>query len=225
MDKTEWLASKVFPPGCALIIIDVQNDYCHENGALNKFGRKVSDIRQMVPRLKEIVEKARQIQVPVVHVRMANSELTKSDAYLEHRSRRSGGNRQVCQEGTWGAEFYEIEPRLGEPVVTKNRYSAFVNTNFETILRAQGVKTVILAGVTTDVCVESTARDAFMRDYHVLFLSDCTGVDDPAVQQATLERIDRYFGHVVSSGDVVKAWDRRQKGKSEASLAGTREFK
>jgi ureidoacrylate peracid hydrolase len=225
MDKTEWLARKVVPPGCALVIIDVQNDYCHENGALNRFGRKVSDIRQMVPRLKEVVEKARQIQVPVVHVRMANNEFTKSDAYLEHRSRRSGGNRQVCQEGSWGAEFYEIEPRPGEPVVTKNRYSAFVNTNFETILRAQGVKTVILAGVTTDVCVESTARDAFMRDYHVLFLSDCTGVDDPAVQQATLERIDRYFGHVVSSGDVVKAWDRRPKGKLEASLAGTREFK
>ena len=214
MEKIEWLASKVLPPGCALVIIDVQNDYCHENGALNKFGRKASDIRRMVPRLKEVVDKARQTQVLVAHVRMANNELTKSEAYLEHRSRRSAGNRQVCQEGTWGAEFYEIEPRPGEPVVTKNRYSAFVNTNFETILRAHGVKTLILAGVTTDVCVESTARDAFMRDYHVLFLSDCTGVDDPVVQQAALERIDRYFGHVVSSEDVVQAWDRWQKERA-----------
>lgn len=214
MPEMEWLESKIFPRGCALVIIDVQNDYCHENGALSKFGRKASDIRRMVPRLKEIVEKARQTQVPVVHVRMANNEHTKSDAYLEHRSRRSGGDRQVCQEGTWGADFYEIKPQPGEPVVTKHRYSAFVNTNFETILRARGIKTVILAGVTTDVCVESTARDAFMRDYHVLFLSDCTGVDDPAVQQATLERIDRYFGHVVSSEEVLQAWDRWQKRKA-----------
>jgi ureidoacrylate peracid hydrolase len=214
MDTVEWLETRVSPPGCALVIIDVQNDYCHDNGALNTFGRKASEIRRMVPRLKEVVEKARQTQVPVVHVRMASDERSKSDAYLEHRSRRSGGDRRVCREGTWGAEFYEIEPRPGEPVVTKSRYSAFVKTNFETVLQAQGVKTVVLAGVTTDVCVESTARDAFMRDYHVLFLSDCTGVDDPAVQQATLERVDRYFGHVVSSEEVIKAWDRRQKEKA-----------
>jgi ureidoacrylate peracid hydrolase len=213
MDKMKWLESKVLPPGCALVIIDVQNDYCHEDGALNKFGRNVSDIRRMVPRLKYVLEKARQTNVPVVHVRMANNALTKSDAYMEHRSRRSKGNRQVCQEGTWGADFYEIEPQPGEPVVTKNRYSAFLHTNFETILRAQGIKTVILAGVTTDVCVESTARDAFMRDYHVLFLSDCTGVDDPSVQQATLERIDRYFGHVVSAEDIVETWNRWRKAK------------
>jgi ureidoacrylate peracid hydrolase len=211
MDKIEWLESKVLRPGCALVIIDVQNDYCHDNGALNKFGRKVSDIRRIVPRLKQVVEKARQTQIPVVHVRMASDERAKSDAYLEHRSRRSGADRGVCREGTWGADFYEIEPRPGEPVVTKSRYSAFVKTNLETVLQAQGVKTVILGGVTTDVCVESTARDAFMRDYYVLFLSDCTGVDDPVVQQATLERIDRYFGHVVSSDDVVKAWESRQK--------------
>jgi len=159
--NVEWLESKVDPQGCALVIIDVQNDYCHDDGALSRFGRHVTVIRHMVPRLKEVLAKARQTQVPVVHVRMANNELTKSNAYL-----------------------------------------------------AKEIKTVILAGVTTDVCVESTARDAFMRDYHVLFLSDCTGVDDPAVQQAALERIDRYFGHVVSSEDVVQAWDhwRTRKG-------------
>lgn len=218
----EWLESKVDPRGCALVIIDVQNDYCHDGGALNQFGRNVKVIRQMVPRLKDVLEKARRAQVPVIHVRMANNELTKSEAYLEHRGRRSGGNRQVCQEGTWGADFYEIKPQPGEPIVTKNRYSAFVNTNFETILRAGAIETVILAGVTTDVCVESTARDAFMRDYHVLFLSDCTGVDDPVVQQATLERIGRYFGHVVSSEEVVRAWDRWQTGKPDASAGSIR---
>jgi ureidoacrylate peracid hydrolase len=216
MTDIEWLKSKVVPPGCALVVIDVQNDYCHDNGALNQFGRNARDIRRMVPRLKALVEKARQTQVPVIHVRMANTELTKSDAYAEHRSRRSGRDRQVCQEGSWGADFYEIKPESGEPVVTKHRYSAFVNTNFETILRAQGIRTLILGGVTTDVCVESTARDAFMRDYHVLFLSDCTGVDNPGVQEAVLERIDRYFGRVVSSTQVTEVWDRPVKTKADA---------
>jgi ureidoacrylate peracid hydrolase len=207
MPEVEWLKTKVAAPGCALIIIDVQNDYCHDNGALNLFGRNVSDIRRIVQPLKELLTNARINRVPVIHVRMANNEYTKSEAYLQQRRQRSSGSRQVCQEGSWGAEFYEIEPLPGEPVVTKHRYSAFVNTNLETILRSHGIKTVMLAGVTTDVCVESTARDAFMRDYHVLFVSDCTGVDDPAVQQAALERIERYFGHVVSSDDILQAWN------------------
>src|SRR5688572_3247870 len=64
MTEIEWLESRVLPPGCALVVVDVQNDYCHDNGALNQFGRSVSDIRRMVPRLKEVVEKARQTRVP-----------------------------------------------------------------------------------------------------------------------------------------------------------------
>jgi ureidoacrylate peracid hydrolase len=212
MTNIDWVKGKITPPDCAVIVIDVQNDYCHEDGALHRFGRSVSDIRGIVPCLKVLLAEARAMKVPIIHVRMANNEFTKSDAYLEHRRQHSKDNRLVCQEGTWGAEFYEIEPGPGEPVVTKHRYSAFVNTNLETVLRAYSTRTVILGGVTTDVCVESTARDAFMRDYHVLFLSDCTGVDDPAVQKAALERIDRYFGHVVSSKDVIKAWKEKTEG-------------
>ncbi len=212
----EWLESKVDPRSCAFVIIDVQNDYCHDEGALARSGRDTSIIRQMVPRLTEVLEKARQARVQVLHVRMAHDEVTTSQAYLDHRNRRSASKRVVCQEDSWGAEFYEIRPQPGEPVVTKNRHSAFFHTNFETILRARGIKTVVLAGVTTDVCVESTARDAFMRDYHVVVLSDCTGVDDPVAQQSTLERIDRYFGHVVSSKEVIKAWNRLRATKPEA---------
>ncbi len=204
----QGLEAKVEPRVAALVIIDVQNDYCHDNGALSRTGRNVRVIRQIVPRLQDVLMEARQAEVPVIHVRTANNVLTKSQAYLDHRIRRSGADSKVCEEGSWGAEFYQIQPQAGESVVTKHRYSAFVGTNLETLLKARGIKTVILAGVTTDVCVESTARDAFMRDYHVIFLSDCTGVDDPNVQEATLERIKSYFGHVVSSEDVVSVWSR-----------------
>ncbi len=204
----QGLEAKIAPQVAALVIIDVQNDYCHDDGALSKIGRNVGVIRQMVPRLEEVLTEARRAQVAVIHVRMVNNALTKSQAYLEHHIRRSGADNKVCEEGSWGAEFYQIQPQSGEPIVTKHRYSAFVGTNMETLLKARGIKTVILAGVTTDVCVESTARDGFMRDYHVMFLSDCTGVDDPNVQEATLERIKRYFGHVVSSEEVVTAWSR-----------------
>ncbi|MBI2911807.1 MAG: cysteine hydrolase, partial [Chloroflexi bacterium] len=165
-------------------------------------------VAAMVPRLQEVLSEARQAGLPVIHVRMAITAATKSDVSREHRLRRSGADRPVCEEGTWGAEFYQIEPLPGEPVVTKRRYSAFVGTDFETLLKSRGIRSLILAGVTTDVCVESTARDAFMRDYYVVFLSDCTGLDDPQVQEATLERIGRYFGQVVTSAEVLAAWRR-----------------
>lgn len=201
------LQAKVDPRITGLLVVDVQNDFCHDDGALSKAGRNVRAVRQMVPRLETLLAQARKAGVQVIHVRMATSALTKSEAYLEHRIRRSGADNKVCEEGSWGAEFYQLTPEPGEPIITKHRYSPFVGTNLETILKAKGVKTLIVTGVTTDVCVESAARDAFMRDYYVVFLSDCTGVDDPAVQKATEERISRYFGHVVSSEEVVAAWD------------------
>jgi ureidoacrylate peracid hydrolase len=199
------LKDKLDPAVAALVIVDVQNDYCHDDGALAKAGRDVRAIRVMVPRLQRLLGEARRAGLPVIHVRMANDSSTKSPAYREHRIRRSGTDSRVCEEGTWGAEFYEVQPEPGEPVVTKHRYSAFVDTNLTTLLEARGTQTIILAGVTSDVCVESTARDAYMRNYYVVFLADCTGVDDPAVQDGVLERIDRYFGQVVSSEDVVAA--------------------
>lgn len=201
------LQAKVDPRITGLLVVDVQNDFCHDDGALSKAGRNVRAVRQMVARLETLLAQARKAGVQVIHVRMATSALTKSEAYLEHRIRRSGADNKVCEEGSWGAEFYQLTPEPGEPIITKHRYSPFVGTNLETILKAKGVKTLIVTGVTTDVCVESAARDAFMRDYYVVFLSDCTGVDDPAVQKATEERISRYFGHVVSSEEVVAAWD------------------
>jgi len=204
----QGLEAKIAPQVAALVIIDVQNDYCHDDGALSKIGRNVGVIRQMVPRLQDVLKEARQAGVQVIHVRMAMSDITKSEAYLEHRIRRTGADTKVCEEGTWGAEFYLIHPQPGEPIVTKHQYSPFVESNLESLLKSRGIKTVILSGVTTDVCIESTARDAYMRNYHVVFLSDCTGVDNPVVQKATLERIDRYFGHVVSSEEVVTAWSR-----------------
>lgn len=204
----ETLDAAVDPRFSALVIVDVQNDYCHDDGALSRAGRHVAPVREMVPRLQEVLRRSRASGVYVIHVRMANTDLTRSEAYREQRRRRSGRERKVCEEGSWGAEFYEIEPLASEPVVTKHRYSAFFGTALETLLKVRSIRTMVLAGVTTDVCVEATARDAFMRDYDVIVLSDCTGLDDEDVQKATLTRIDRYFGRVSDSEQITGAWAR-----------------
>ena len=106
---------------------------------------------------------------------------------------------EVCLPGTWGAQFVDgIVPQPDEPVVTKHRFSAFVDTGLELMLRARGIKTVILAGVTTNCCVESTAREVAMRDYYLVVAEDCVAVKDKlrSLHDASLESMRLYFGQV-----------------------------
>ena len=97
-----------------------------------------------------------------------------------------------------GAEFYRVEPEAGEPVVVEHRYSAFVDTGLELILRSRGIRSVVLIGVATNVCVESTARDAYRRDYCVTLADDCSATYD-AKHAATLHNLDDHFGVVAAS--------------------------
>lgn len=202
------LEEKVDPQHAALLIVDVQNDFCHSQGLLGRRNTDMSAIQAMVPRLRAFLEEARGAGVMVIHIRMAQNFFTKSEAMLEHRLRRHGDSQVACEEGTWGAEFYQVQPQPGEPIVTKHRYSAFIDTDLERILQSRGVKTLILSGVATNVCVESTARDGFMRDYYSVFLEDCTACGDPQLHQGALDNMRRSFGTVVTCAEVAAAWMR-----------------
>jgi ureidoacrylate peracid hydrolase len=91
-------------------------------------------------------------------------------------------------------------------VLTKHRYSAFKDTELNALLRAQRVENLIMAGITSNVCVESTARDAYMLDYHVVFLSDASATYQADAHLATLANIRRAFGIVAETDEVADAW-------------------
>jgi ureidoacrylate peracid hydrolase len=135
-----------------------------------------------------------------------------SDVWLEQMLRRRGDSytrRDVCRADSWQGAFYgEIGPQPGDPVVIKHRYGAFHNTDLDTILRVHGIRTVVLSGVATNACVDTTAREAFVRDYYVVFTADGTACYSDAAHTATLETIDKYFGVVVSVGELAQV--RRQ---------------
>ena len=116
------------------------------------------------------IKTARAAGVFVVFVRnvyTSDHNFYLSDVWLEQAARkRAGGYTRipVCEAGSWGGDFYgEVRPQPHDPIVTKHRYSAFYNTDLETILRANGIRTVVLTGVVTNVCVETSAREAFVR--------------------------------------------------------------
>lgn len=212
------LEEKVDPRNAALLVIDMQNDYCSSSGAFASVGYDPSMIREMTPRLVRLVSEARQSGVPVVFTRsLYNSKENwyLSEVWLEHKARRQKGiyvSTPALREGTWGAEFIDdLKPLQEELVVTKHRYNAFYGTDLEIALRARGIKSLVISGVSTNVCVESTARDAFFRDFYVVFTSDCTATNNGGVEAhgATLKNIDRSFGIVVTSGQVIDCWKKQ----------------
>ena len=169
----------VDPRSAALIVVDMQNDFCDSNGAVAQHGGDPSLIQEMAPRLLRLLASARQVCLPIVHIRTHHSPWTDSESWIG----RFPTPRTLCYPGSWGADYYAgFEPRADaawtpgchEYVVTKHRYSGFVGTDLDQILRSHGIRSVIMTGEATNVCVETTARDAFMRDYFIAFVSDCT---------------------------------------------------
>ena len=197
------LSEKIDPAHAAVLVVDMQNDFVHSDGGLAKNGGNVAPTQAIVPALNVLIADARSAGVPVIFVRAAHSTWTMSEAGIE---KRLGRQFPICVEGSWGCDFYGVEPLEGECVITKHRYSAFINTDLDLILRAQGIKTLIMTGTATNVCVESTARDGFMLDYYVVFLDDCTGTGDRDLHEATLQNISRAFGVVCNSTDVSAEW-------------------
>src|SRR5438094_773038 len=127
---------------------------------------------------------------------------------LRAKRRRNGAYVQypVCEPDAWNGDFYQVRPRSDEAIVTKHRYGAFESSDLDLVLRSKGIRTVIMTGVATNVCVETTARQAFLRDYYVVFTSDGTATYSQAEHDTTLANIDNYFGQVVTCDEVAACW-------------------
>ena len=206
------LADKVRPAHCALLLVDLQNDFCADGGAMHREGRDLSLVRDMMPRLERFVTQARAAGVKCVWIK--NVYNTKhnwylSEVWLEQAQRRRNGayvKYPVCEPTEWNGDFYSIRPQPEDPVVIKHRYGAFESSDLDLVLRSNGIRTVIMAGVATNVCVETTARQAFLRDYYVVFTNDGTATFTRAEHEAALKNIDMFFGHVVSCDEVAACW-------------------
>ena len=212
------LFEKIAADKAALLVVDMQNDFCHPTGAGSINGGDVSGCVEMAPRLAQLIADARAASVPVIFIRAIHNKWTDSPARKEIIDARPGG---ICREGSWGAEWYGVAPIDGDPIITKHRYSAFINTDLDLILRAQQRKTIILTGVATNGCVESTARDGFMMDYHMVFVGDCSATSagiEP--HNNTLKNMARGYGVVVNGEDLAKTWSVRTAAPELSAVAG-----
>lgn len=212
------LDEKVAPLHTAVLVVDMQNDFCSPDGHIAKSGRDVSASQRVSKRLPAMLARARAAGVLVVFVRNIYSTQQNyylSDVWLEHAARkRDGGGTTVpfCAQDSWGADFFEeVRPAPGDALVTKHRYSAFHNTDLETILRANGIRTIVLTGAVTNVCVETTAREGYVRDYYVVLVEDGTAAYSPEDQAATIKNVGRFFGSISTIDALEAVWSKNER--------------
>lgn len=196
------LAQQIDPSRAALLVVDVQNYYCHPD--LASKWEDYSDCAPALANVQRLIASARRIGLPVIYLRNWHEDCTDSEAWASRGGRTAVGLRA----GTWEADWYQIEPAAGEPVINKQRYSGFNGTRLEAVLHTFKRSSVIMSGVATNVCVESTARDAVFHDYFMVFASDATATSDgPRLHEATLDNMRRHFGLVTAAQDILDVWD------------------
>jgi nicotinamidase-related amidase len=215
-DVPTELHELVDPRATALVIIDMQNDCCAVGGSAHQAGADLSMYEEITPRIVKLTAACRRIGVPVINVGIYSLPDGRSDspAWIRLRLRanknynpENEGIWQFMVEGTWGAEFIpELVPHEGDFVVRKFRSTAFQGTDLDLILRSNGIKGVMVAGCTTEGCVESTVRDLCFYDYFGIVLSDCVGSDVRALHDASMLVMSAYRADVCTSTEVMEAW-------------------
>jgi ureidoacrylate peracid hydrolase len=223
------LEEKVDPTRAAVVTVDVQNDFFHDEGYLGKVKAPLRLVQEMAPRLDAFLTAARQAGTKIIHVISYHDEQYASVVVTEQKLRHNYpmelNGRQLkdapyCMKGTFGADFYGIKTLPDEELVVKYRYSGFHGTHLDMLLRSWGIQTVILTGAATNVCVESTARDVYMHDYYLVFVSDCTATMSVEAHEYTLTMMDKYFGQVAGSEEIIRAWT--GKAAPEAAMAASK---
>ena len=207
----EWTRPKfeVDPEKTALVVIDMQNDFIQEGAPYES-----SHGREMIDELNRLTATCRDRGIPVVFTVHAHRPDGSDLGAVKHIHPLTSEGRAL-KAGTDGVAMYpKVDITDADYTIQKRRYSAFFATDLELLLRNLGVDTVIIAGVATNVCCESTTRDAYFRDFKVIFLADGNGTislgdagwgsfSADEVQRYTLTNIATFYGEVASIADVI----------------------
>jgi ureidoacrylate peracid hydrolase len=191
----------------AVLIIDMQNGFCHPQGSFGQAGADVSGCGGAVPGCAELIRLGRAAGLPVAWTRAIHRDDLSDWRMLTEVPMYAGligvGS---CVEGTWDADFVDgLAPADGELVATKSRFSPFYETGVEGWLRERGVENLLVGGVGTSACVESTVRDASQRDFRTYVVAEATGDISAAAHEQSLHLMGSLFGWTVSLADVRAA--------------------
>ncbi|WCT73442.1 pyrimidine utilization protein B [Sphingomonas naphthae] len=202
----------------AIVVIDMQNAYASEGGYVDLAGFDISGARGTIGAITKVLETARGAGMPVIYLQNGwdadyveaggpgSPNWHKSNALKTMRARPELKG-QLLARGGWDYELVDaLAPQPGDIRLHKTRYSAFFNSQLDSVLRARGIRMIVFVGIATNVCVESTLRDGFHLEYFGIMLEDATHhLGPPAMQEATVYNVEKFFGWVATVNDFCGA--------------------
>lgn len=204
------------PARTAVIVVDMQNAFASPGGMLELAGMDITGADEVVEANHRVLAAARRAGIQVVYLQIGyDAEQVNAggpDSPNPHKElamclmkARPELRGKVLTYGTWDFEVVDrLKPEPGDLVIYKTRYSGFAGTNLDLHLRARGIRHLIFTGIATNVCVESTLRDAYFLEYWPLLVSDaCMQAGPPSAHEATLFNVETFFGWVTTSEKLL----------------------
>jgi ureidoacrylate peracid hydrolase len=211
------LDERIDPKHTVLMVIDVQNDFAHQNGSPGRRQGDIEFLQSVVPPIQALTDAAHRHNVPVIYTQATHNRWTNTPTFKERydaKMRIEGEGFRHCEQGSWGWEFFELKPTEDDLVLLKPRYSSFYQTHLELTLIALQTRTIVFTGIATGGCVNLTARDAWNRDYAPVIAEDGTSTFTRERQEQDIKSLSDYC-LITRSNDVIDAWARRGPGPDD----------
>lgn len=206
------------PSRAALIVVDMQNGYCTPGGYFSHLGVDLSSTARIVPVISQLANDMRTAGAQIIWLQNGWDPELKEAGGPDSVNQRKGNSLKLMRsrpelagklltKGGWDyALVDELTPDAGDIIVPKPRYSGFAGTALESILRSRGIDTLFVCGVATNVCVESTIRDAFFKEFYPVLVRDgCYQAGPAFIQEATVYNVEKFFGWTASAADIADA--------------------
>ncbi len=200
----------IYPDETALLVIDMQNGFCSEKGARAQAGLDISMPRAIIPNIAALVESCRGAGMPIFWSRQIHypGDRARARRRIPSHLDRHATPLQLCLRDTIDVEIVDelqacIRPE--DDVFVKHRASCFFDTTFNTELRMRGIQILIITGTTTSFCVDSTVRDAYMRDYDIIVPEDACADTILEAHEAVIKSVKRFFGVVTTTRELTAA--------------------